>query len=35
VTNSGSGTNSYDEYIWLGSSFEKIGTTDVDLSGYL
>lgn len=35
VANSGSGTNSYDEYIWLGSSFEKIGTTDVDLSGYL
>ena len=35
VANSGSGTNSYDEYIWLGSSFEKIGTTDVDLSGYM
>lgn len=35
VANSGSGINSYDEYIWLGSSFEKIGTTDVDLSGYL
>lgn len=27
--------NSYDEYIWTGSSFEKIGTTAVDLSGYL
>lgn len=25
----------YDEYIWLGSSYEKIGNTDVDLSGYL
>lgn len=37
VPNSGSGTNSYDEYIWLSSSssFEKIGTTDVDLSGYV
>ena len=35
IANSGSGTNSYDEYIWLGNSFEKIGTTDVDLSGYL
>lgn len=35
ISNSGSGTNSYDEYIWLGSSFEKIGTTDVDLSGYM
>lgn len=36
VSNSGSGTNAYDEYIWLASasSFEKIGTTDVDLSGY-
>lgn len=35
VANSGSGTNSYDEYIWLTNKFEKIGTTDVDLSGYL
>ena len=35
VSNSGSGTNSYDEYIWLTNKFEKIGTTDVDLSGYL
>lgn len=39
VANSGSGTNTYDEYIWItsgGSSrFEKIGTTDVDLSGYV
>lgn len=38
VPNSGSGNNSYDEYIWVTngstSSFEKIGTTDVDLSGY-
>lgn len=25
----------YDEYIWLGSAYEKIGNTDVDLSGYL
>lgn len=24
----------YDEYIWIGSSYEKIGTTDIDLSGY-
>ena len=40
VSNSGSSPNSYDEYIWIvptgGSGrFEKIGTTDVDLSGYL
>jgi len=39
VPNSGSGSNSYDEYIWITnggtSSFEKIGTTDVDLSGYV
>lgn len=39
VSNSGSGGNSYDEYIWVTngstSSFEKIGTTDVDLSGYV
>ena len=40
VSNSGSSPNSYDEYIWIVPSggsgrFEKIGTTDVDLSGYL
>lgn len=39
VPNSGSGSNSYDEYIWITngstSKFEKIGTTDVDLSGYV
>lgn len=36
IANGGSGDNSYDEYIWLSSSssFEKIGTTDVDLSDY-
>lgn len=39
VPNSGSGTNTYDEYIWVEPTggtarFEKIGTTDVDLSGY-
>ena len=35
--NSGSTPNQYDEYIWLASdsAFEKIGTTDVDLSGYV
>lgn len=39
VSNSGSGGNSYDEYIWVTPTggtarFEKIGTTDVDLSDY-
>lgn len=37
ISNSGSAPNIYDEYIWITStsSFEKIGTTDVDLSGYV
>lgn len=39
VPNSGSAPNIYDEYVWVTSggsgSFEKIGTTDVDLSGYV
>ena len=39
VPNSGSGQNTYDEYIWVEPSggtahFEKIGSTDVDLSNY-
>lgn len=37
VPNSGSGSNTYDEYIWISGDpgrFEKIGTTDVDLSNY-
>lgn len=34
VSNGGSGNNAYDEYIWVNSAFEKIGTTAVDLSGY-
>lgn len=34
ISNSGSAPNIYDEYIWTGTAFEKIGTTDVDLSGY-
>lgn len=35
VPNSGSSPNIYDEYIWVNNAFEKIGTTDVDLSGYM
>ena len=34
VPNSGSAPNIYDEYIWANNTFEKIGTTDVDLSQY-
>lgn len=35
LSNSGTAPNIYDEYIWTGSAFEKIGTTDVDLSNYV
>ena len=39
LSNSGTGTNVYDEYIWIdgtpSGSFDKIGTTAVDLSGYV
>lgn len=27
--------DAYDEYIWTGSAYEKIGNTDIDLSGYM
>lgn len=39
VPNTGSGTNVYDEYVWFDGdptgSFEKMGSTEIDLSGYL
>ena len=35
ISNSGTNPNIYDEYIYVNNSFEKIGTTDVDLTGYL
>lgn len=35
VANSGENNNSYDEYIYVNSKWEKIGTTQVDLSNYL
>lgn len=35
VSNSGTGTNVYDEYIYVNNAWEKIGTTNVDLSGYV
>lgn len=31
----GKNPNSYDEYIWLGTAYEKIGAIDLDLTGYL
>lgn len=31
----GENPNSYDEYIWIGSAFEKIGAVDLNLSDYL
>lgn len=34
VSNSGSNPNIYDEYIYANGKFEKIGTTDVDLTNY-
>ena len=35
VSNGGAAKNAYDEYIYVNNSLEKIGTTAVDLSGYL
>lgn len=35
VSNSGTNPNAYDEYIYVGGKFEKIGTTETDLSGYM
>lgn len=36
MPNNGSANNSHDEYVWVSetSSYEKIGTTAVDLTGY-
>lgn len=34
LSNGGGGSNSYDEYIYINSIWEKIGTTDIDLSSY-
>lgn len=35
IANSGSSPNLYDEYIWVNNAFEKLGTTNIDLSGYV
>ena len=32
--NSGEAPNIYDEYLWIGTAFEKVGSTEVDLTGY-
>lgn len=34
ISNSGTNPNIYDEYIYVNNGFEKIGTTDVDLTNY-
>lgn len=35
IANTGSGTNIYDEYIYINNKWEMFGTTKVDLSGYV
>lgn len=36
VPNEGSEQNNfYDEYVWLNNKWEKLGTTEIDLSGYV
>ena len=35
VSHGGTGNNVYDEYIYVNNAFEMIGTTAVDLSGYV
>ena len=34
VANSGTGQNVYDEYLWITNKYEKLGTREIDLSGY-
>lgn len=35
VANTGTEENIYDEYLFINNKFEKIGTTEIDLSGYV
>ena len=35
VSNSHGTNDVYDEYLWINNQFERIGNTDVDLSGYI
>lgn len=34
VPNGGAGNNVRDEYMWVGGRWERMGSTDIDLSGY-
>lgn len=34
VPKTGSGTNNYDEYMWINNAYELIGNTEVDLTDY-
>lgn len=34
VSNSGTGQNVYDEYLWITDKYEKLGTREIDLSAY-
>ena len=34
VPKTGSGTNNYDEYMWINNAYELIGNTEVDLTNY-
>ena len=34
MANSGTGQNVYDEYLWITNKYEKLGTREIDLSGY-
>ena len=33
--NGGSDRNIYDEFIWVNSKWEQLGTKQIDLSGYM
>ena len=35
LSNSGSGTNTYDEYVWVNNKFEKLGQKEISLDGYV
>ena len=35
VSNGGTGTNQYDEYIYTNNAWEKLGTTSIDLTNYI
>ena len=34
LSNSGSGNNVYDEYLWLGNKYEKLGPREINLTEY-